>query len=94
MLWTCAICAIHNSFASYDGDVIRACHANKTDCQWTQTQWLDHIEQALNSHFWVGKESNSLLFLFNNMWCKLHLKNRTFLFAFKTFSEETKIFVL
>ena len=25
-------CAIHNSFASYDGDVIHACHTNKADC--------------------------------------------------------------
>ena len=27
------LCAIHNSFASYDGDVIRACHTIKADCQ-------------------------------------------------------------
>ena len=26
-------CAIHNSFASYDGDVICACRTNKIDCQ-------------------------------------------------------------
>ena len=26
-------CAIHNSFASYDGDVICACRINKVDCQ-------------------------------------------------------------
>ena len=26
-------CATHNSFASYDGDVVCACHANKADCQ-------------------------------------------------------------
>ena len=26
-------CMIHNSFASYDGDVIRACRANKAECQ-------------------------------------------------------------
>ena len=26
-------CATHNSFASYDGNVIRACRANKADCQ-------------------------------------------------------------
>ena len=28
---------IHNSFASYDGDVILTCHANKADCQGAQT---------------------------------------------------------
>ena len=27
------LCAIHNSFASYDGDVICAGRTNKTDCQ-------------------------------------------------------------
>ena len=30
-MWSC------DSFASYDGDVICACHANKAYCQWTQT---------------------------------------------------------
>ena len=30
-------CAIHNSFASYDGNIICACcKAEKTQCQWTQ----------------------------------------------------------
>ena len=27
------LCVIHNSFASYDGDVILTCRANKGDCQ-------------------------------------------------------------
>ena len=27
--------AIHNSFASFGGDIIRACRANKTECQGT-----------------------------------------------------------
>ena len=26
-------CAIHNSFALYDGEVICACRANKAECQ-------------------------------------------------------------
>ena len=30
-------CVIHNSFASYDADVICACRANMADRQWTQT---------------------------------------------------------
>ena len=31
------LCAIHNSFVYYDGDVILTCRANKTDCHGTQT---------------------------------------------------------
>ena len=31
------LCAIHNSFASYDGDVILISCTNKADCQGTQT---------------------------------------------------------
>ena len=31
------LCVIHNYFASYDGDVILSCHANKTDFQGIQT---------------------------------------------------------
>ena len=27
------LCVSHNSLASYDGDVICVCHANKADCQ-------------------------------------------------------------
>ena len=56
---------IHNFFASYSGDVIPACHANN----WQGWMWVnpnseyDHIEQASTTHFWGGKEANTLVFL-------------------------------
>ena len=37
MLCVRVIVCVHNSFASYGGDVIRDCHANKAQCQRTRT---------------------------------------------------------
>ena len=55
---------------------------------------------CINFPFLRGGESNTLVFLLNHiifnsfyLWCKLHLKNREFLFAFETFFEETKRFL-
>ena len=55
---------------------------------------------SVNFPFWGEKQSNTLVFLFDhmiltcfNLWCKLHLKNWTFLFAFKTFFKEIKRFL-
>ena len=51
---------------------------------------------SINLWFLREKEFNNLVFLLNQflthfyLWWKLHLKNWEFLFAFKTFLEETK----
>ena len=83
------LCAIHNSFACNDVDMIHACHAYRADYQWTQTlSNLDHIEQALTFHL-LGEEKNQIheCFSLNTsiwthfyLWCKLHLKNGNFCF--------------
>ena len=55
---------------------------------------------CINFPFLRGEKSNTLVFLLNGiisnsfyLWCKLHLKNQEFLFAFETFFEETKRFL-
>ena len=60
-------------------------------------QWVtDHVERALTSHFFRRRiQYFSGFFLTRSLsshfylWCKFHRKNRKFLFAFKTFFEET-----
>ena len=48
-------CAISNSFASYDGDDIPACCANKADCQWTQTLVTWSHRTGVHFRFLRGK---------------------------------------
>ena len=63
--------------------------------------WITWSHRSgINFPFLRGEESNTLVFLLNHiifnsfyLWCKLHLKNREFLFAFETFFEETKWFL-
>ena len=92
-------CANHNSFASYDGDIICACRAHKSDYKWTETL-SNLITQKRHLLLIFEGEKNPLLecFCLNisvlahfYLWCKLHLKNQTILFAFKTFFEDNKI---
>ena len=89
------LCVINNYFALHDGKVIHTLGANKAECQWTQI-WSHRT--GLNFPFLRGEESNTYVvqlnhIIFNSLWCRLHLKNQKFLFAFKTFYEETKRFL-
>ena len=63
-------------------------------------QWVTWSHRTgINFLFLREKESNTLVFLLNRFlthfycWCKLHLKNQKFLFAFKTFFEESERFL-
>ena len=63
-------------------------------------QWATwSLRTGINFLFWGEKESNTLVFLLNQFWthfyswCKVHLKNQKFLFAFKTFFEEIERFL-
>ena len=51
---------INNSFALYGGGFICACRTNKTEYQWTHSQWtlsdqVTSLVLVLTSHFWGGK---------------------------------------
>ena len=65
-------------------------------------QWVtwSHIRTGINFPFWREKESNTLMFLLNQiiltafyLWHKLHLKNQKCLFAARIFFEEAKTFL-
>ena len=99
----CVQC-IYNYFASNDGKSLVLVELTRLMIvsepkQWTQT-WSQRT--VVNFSFLRGKESNTSMFLLNhiifnswcfNLWFKLHLKNLKFLFAFKTFYDETKRFL-
>ena len=67
-----------------------------------QSQWIQAWSHrtGVNFHFWWEKNSILLCFCLTTsvlthfyLWWRLNLKNRKFLFAFKTFYEETKRFL-
>ena len=91
-------CAIHDSFALYDGGVFPACHPNKAGCQWTEA--LSNLITQNRCSFPVFESgenpilkcfclTTSFVTLFY-LWSKLRLKNGTILFAFKTFLRKLK----
>ena len=53
------LCATHNSFASYDGNVIRACRANKADVSKPKHRVTWSHRTCINFPFLRGKESNT-----------------------------------
>ena len=93
-------CAIHNSFASHDGMSFMLVVLTRLIVSepkhwvtWSQNRHKLPIFEAKRIHllycFWLTK---SFLTHFC-LWCKLHMKNLKFLFAFKTFFEKTKRFL-
>ena len=90
-------CAIHNSFASYGGMSFALVALKRLNISELK-DWVTWSHTAdVHFPFLRGEKPNTLVFLFNHiinsfyLWCKLHLKNRKFLFAFKTFFEEKSV---